>query len=45
MQHSDPGGERGLAARIKVALLREALNRRLVTPQQFSQIMDLRRDG
>ena len=32
-----------LTARIKQALLREALNRRVVTTQQFSQLMELQR--
>ena len=45
MQYNDTGGgERRLATQIKVALLREALHRRVVTPQQFSQIMELQRD-
>lgn len=37
------GDEHRLAAQIKRALLREALNRRAITPQQFSQLMELQR--
>ncbi len=44
MQDNDTGGrEHRLATQIKFALLREALNRRVVTPQQFSHLMELQR--
>jgi hypothetical protein len=35
--------EHRLASQIKQALLREALNRRVITSQQFSQLMELQR--
>lgn len=35
--------EHRLATQIKRALLREALNRRVITAQQFSQLMELQR--
>lgn len=43
LQHTEHNDGDRLASQIKCALLREALNHRVVTPQQFSQLMELQR--
>lgn len=43
-QYYEPNSRHHLTVQVKCALLREALNHRVVTPQQFSRLMELQRD-